>query len=95
VGPQVLLPPGAGLVLEQILLCGEIVHLLVRLVASGACCPSCASWCEAFHSSYRRSIADLSIADRQAVVHLRLRHFRCREPACRRRTFVEQVPALN
>jgi hypothetical protein len=37
VGPQVLLPPGAGLVLEQVQLCGEIVHLVVRSEASGAC----------------------------------------------------------
>jgi transposase len=94
VGPQVLLPPGAGLVLEHVQLCGEIVHLLVRLATSGACCPSCACWSDAFHSSYERKIADLPVADRQAVVHLQVRRFRCREPICPRSTFVEQVPAL-
>jgi len=94
VGPQVLLPAGDGLVLEQVQLCGEIVHLLVRLATSGASCPSCACWSDAFHSSYQRSVADLPIADRQAVVHLQVRRFRCREQACSRRTFVEQVPSL-
>jgi hypothetical protein len=27
VDPQVLLPPGAGLVVEQVQLCGEIIHV--------------------------------------------------------------------
>jgi hypothetical protein len=94
VGPQVLLPLGAGLVLEQVQLRGEIVHLLVRLATTGASCPSCRCWSGAFHSSYRREIADLPIADRQVVVHLQVRRFRCREPSCLRCTFVEQVPLL-
>jgi transposase len=94
VGPQVLLPPGERLVLEQVQLCGEIVHLLVRLATSGASCPSCACWSDAFHSSHQRSVADLPIAHRQAVVHLQVRRFRCREQACPRRTFVAQVPSL-
>ena len=93
-GPQVLLLPGAGLVLEQVQLCGEIVHVVVRLVASGASCPSCTCWSDAVHSSYRRRVADLPIADRQVVVHLQVRRFRCREQSCLRRTFVEQVPML-
>ena len=57
-GPQELLTPGAGLVLEQAQLCGEVVHQFVRAAASGAAGPSCACWSE-FHSSYQRSIADL------------------------------------
>jgi len=94
VGPQELLLPGAGLVLEQVQLCGEIVHLFVRVGAAGASCPACARWSEAFHSSYPRSIADLPIADRQVVVHLQVRRFRCRQPTCRRKTFAEQMPSL-
>ena len=93
-GPQVLVPPGVGLVLEQVQLCGEIVHLFVRCSGSGASCSKCGCWSEAFHSSYDRTIADLPVADRQAVVHLQVRRFRCREQTCPRHTFVEQVPAL-
>ena len=93
-GPQVLLPLGAGLVLEQVQLCREIVHLFVRCGASGAPCPRCGCWSEAFHRSYDRTMADLPVADRQAVVHLQVRRFRCREQTCSRRTFVEQVPML-
>ncbi len=54
-GPQELLPTGAGLVLEHVQLCGEVVHLFAHLASSGASCPSCARWSEAFHSSYQRS----------------------------------------
>ena len=93
-GPQVLLPHGAGLVLEQVQLCGEIVHLSVRLAALGALCPMCGRWSEAFHSSYRRSIADLPVADRQVTVQLLVRRFRCREKTCARRTFAAKVPLL-
>jgi transposase len=94
VGPQELLPTGAGLVLEHIQLCDEVVHLFVRPSTAGASCPICTVWSEAFHSSYERCIADLPIADRQGVVHLAVRRFRCHEPTCPRQTFVEQVPKL-
>ena len=93
-GPQELLPTGAGLVLEQVQLCGEVVHVSVRSSAPGASCMDCGVWSESFHSGYARSIADLPLADRQLVMHLRVRRFRCHEPTCIRKTFVEQVPAL-
>jgi hypothetical protein len=88
------LPTGAGLVLEQIQLCGSVVHLFVRGSASGASCPICGGWSKAVLGSYQRRIADLPLADRQVVVHLNVRRFRCRESTCRRKTFVEQVPML-
>ncbi len=92
--PQLLLPPGAGLVVEQVQLCNEIIHLTVRCEASGARCAVCGAYSEAFHSSYERNLADLPIAGRQAVIDLRVRRFRCYEPACPRKTFVEQAPIL-
>ncbi|HEV8637899.1 MAG TPA: ISL3 family transposase [Chloroflexota bacterium] len=91
-GPQVLLPPGAGLVLEQVRLCDEIVHLRVRCGAAGARCPACGAWSEAVHSRYERHLGDLPIAGRRVVVDWRVRRFRCPQPACARRTFVEQAP---
>ncbi len=92
--PQLLLPPGAGLVVEQVQLRDEILHLTVRCAAIGATCPDCGTWSEAFHSGYERNLADLPIAGRQAVVDLRVRRFRCYQPGCPRKTFVEQVPLL-
>jgi transposase len=92
--PQLLLPPGAGLVVEQVQLCGEVIHLMVRCEASGAHCPKCGTWSEAFHSSYGRNLADLPVSGRQAVVDLRVRRFRCYQTECPRKTFVEQAPIL-
>ena len=92
--PQLLLPPGAGLVVEHVQLCDEIMHVTVRCEAAGAHCPKCGAWSEAFHSSYERNLADLPIAGRRSVVDLRVRRFRCYQPGCPRKTFVEQVPAL-
>ena len=92
--PQVLLPPGAGLVVEQVQVCGEIIHLTVRCEAAGANCPGCGFWSEAFHSGYERNLGDLPIAGRQAVVDLRVRRFRCYQLECPRKTFVEQARAL-
>jgi transposase len=94
VDPQVLLPPSAGLVVEQVQLCDEIMHLTVRCEAAGANCPACGSWSEALHSGYERNLADLPIAGRQAVVDLRVRRFRCYQSECPRKTFVEQAPVL-
>jgi len=34
VGPQVFLPPGAGLLLEQVSVCGETVHRLLLTQSS-------------------------------------------------------------
>src|SRR6266571_6943657 len=94
VDPQVLLPLGAGLVVEQVQLRDEIVHLTVRREEAGAICPLCGAWSEAFHSSYARGLADLPIAGRQAVIDLRVRRFRCYQSDCPRKTFVEQAPVL-
>jgi len=94
VDPQLLLPPGAGLVVEQVRLCDEIMHLTVRCEAAGANCPDCGAWSEAFHSDYERNLGDLPIAGRQAVIDLRVRRFRCRQPECPLKTFVEQAPVL-
>ncbi len=92
--PQLLLPPSAGLVVEQVRLCDEIVHLTVRCEAPGSNCAVCGAWSEAFHSSYERNLGDLPIAGRRAVIDLRVRRFRCYQPECPRKTFVEQAPIL-
>jgi transposase len=92
--PQLLLPPGEGLVVEHVQLCDEIVHVTVRCEAAGARCPHCGMWSEAFHSSYERNLGDVPIAGRQAVVDLRVRRFRCYQPECSHKTFVEQAPVL-
>jgi hypothetical protein len=91
----VFLPPGAGLVLEQVSVCGEIVHLSVRSRATEGCCPECGGHSNLVHARYVRHLGDLPIAGRQAIVDFNVRRFRCVQPQCSRQTFVEQVPVLG
>jgi transposase len=93
-GPQILFPPNAGLVLEQVRVCGQTVHLMACCAMAGATCPACGSWSDALHSHYERHLVDLPIAGRRVMIDLRVRRFRCRQPTCGRTTFVEQAPAL-
>jgi transposase len=95
VDPQLLLPPGAGLVVEQVQLCDEIMHVTVRRAEVSATCPRCGTRSEAFHSSYERGLADLPIAGREAVIDLRVRRFRCYQSNCPRKTFAEQAPVFG
>ena len=69
-GPQVLLPPGAGLVLEQVSLRGEFVYLSVRCRLKRACCPTYGNYSDAVHSRYTRRLGDLPVAGRLAIIHL-------------------------
>src|SRR5918911_5394863 len=92
-GPQLLFPPGVGLVLEQVRLCGEIVHLIACCAADGATCPASGCWSEAPRSQHERHLADPPIAGRRILIDLRVRRSCGKEPKCRRRTFVvEQAP---
>jgi transposase len=47
------------------------------------------------HSRYQRVLADLAIGGRPTLLRVRVRRFFCDNTACRRRTFVEQVPQLT
>jgi hypothetical protein len=94
VDPQLLLPQGAGLVVEHVQLCDEIVHVTVRCEGAGAQCADCGAWSDAFNSSYERNLGDLPIAGRQTVIDLQVRRFRRHQPECSRKTFVEQAAIL-
>jgi transposase len=59
-----------------------------------ACCPGCGCHSNVIHARYVRHLGDLPIAGRQAVVTFNVRRFRCVQPQCSRRTFVEQAPVL-
>ncbi|WP_414641105.1 transposase family protein [Actinospica sp.] len=58
-------------------------------------CPSRGYNSSAVHSGYERSIADTAVGGRRLVIELTVRRFFCRDPACPKKTFVEQVPGLT
>jgi transposase len=65
-----------------------------HISSSEANCPTCEQRSMRVHSSYVRSPQDLPVAEQAVRIHLRVRRFRCSNPACPRQTFAEQPPAL-
>ncbi|WP_245691909.1 transposase family protein, partial [Streptomyces katrae] len=61
----------------------------------GASCPSCGLWSVRVHGLYLLFPRDLPTAGQHVVLSLRVRRFSCRETACPRRTFAEQIPGLT
>jgi transposase len=60
-----------------------------------AVCPSCGTSSGRVHSSYVRRLDDSAAGQRRVVIELRVRRFRCRQQACARVTFVEQVEGVT
>lgn len=72
-----------------------VVPVDVRCTAAGASCPGCGVWSAQIHGSYLRFPVDVPSAGRSVVLQLRARRFICRNVACARLTFVEQIPGLT
>jgi transposase len=59
------------------------------------CCPACLQSRVSYHSRYTRRMRDLPWQGRRVEIHLQTRRFRCRNRACRRKIFAEQLPAVG
>ncbi|MFK0160807.1 ISL3 family transposase [Streptomyces sp. NPDC090493] len=72
-------------------------HVTVHAATTraGAECPTCGTSSGRVHSSYVRRLDDSAAGLRRVVVELRVRRFRCRQQACERATFVEQVKGVT
>ena len=55
-----------------------------------ASCPRCQQPSQSIHSYYSRSPQDLPISGKTVRLVLRVRRFRCQNPACPQRTFAER-----
>jgi hypothetical protein len=89
-----LLPHLAGLRVLNVTIGEDILTIEARRRSSTFRCPSCRWRSRSVHSTYVRQIADQPIGGRRVLIRVRVRRFRCRERACPRHTFVEQVPRL-
>jgi hypothetical protein len=61
---------------------------------SRACCPVCGVQSSSRHSSYIRTLSDLSAQGRPVSIQARLTRWRCRNDQCDRRIFAERLPTL-
>src|SRR5215212_323255 len=89
-----LLPLGHGLQLRDVSIGQDQLVATLEATAFRGTCPGCGTWSEAVHSHYQRTITDLPWGQQTVRLHLRVRKFYCRQPACTRRVFTERLPHL-
>jgi transposase len=68
--------------------------ITVASVRASSCCPLCAQASSQIHSQYQRTLRDVPSGGRKVVLHLSVRKFFCRNPACARKIFTERLPAF-
>jgi len=90
--PQSLLP--AGLFVDDVTVDDDRVTFVARAAEPSIACPSCGFPSARAHSSYERRIADLAWQGRTVELRVRVRRLRCRNGACTRRIFAEQLPQI-
>jgi transposase len=70
------------------------ISLELCATRGGVACSSCSVESTHIHSFYQRTVADLPWAGVPVTLHLHVRRFVCRHPACPRRTFSEPLPEV-
>ncbi|MEV8517658.1 transposase family protein [Dactylosporangium sp. NPDC051484] len=82
------------MLVDEIVDQGEVVRIRARTRSRWMACPDCGRRTRRAHAYHVRRLADLPIGGRGVVLELRVRRLACRNSACARRTFREQVPRL-
>jgi len=88
----ILLPDLPGFCVELIEKTEEAIVISARAMSSSACCPDCHQASSKVHSYYTRCPMDLPSSGRAISLHLHVRHFRCSNRTCPRKTFAEPLP---
>lgn len=92
--PSTLLPDLPDFCVEQISIIESRLVITARAMSPPACCPDCQQPSTRIHSYYTRSPLDLPASGRCVSLILRVRHFRCANALCPRKTFAEPLPGL-
>ncbi len=82
-------PP--GVIIEGRGVVDGVVEVSGRVTNNGARCPDCGTSSSSCHSRYVRTLSDLPISGAIVKLRLSVRRFRCKQPACRRKTFSEAL----
>jgi transposase len=88
----VLFPDLPGFCVEQIEKTEKGIRITARATASSAFCPDCQQASSRVHSYYMRCPMDLPSSGRPISLALQVRHFRCSNRVCPRKTFAEPLP---
>jgi transposase len=90
----VLLPDLPGFSVEQLERTEQGLRITARAMTASACCPDCQQTSSRVHSYYTRRPMDLPSSGRPVSLVLQVRHFRCSNCACPRKTFAESLTNL-
>ena len=90
----VLFPDLPDFCVEQIERTEKGITITARATSSNACCPDCQRASSRVHSYYTRRPMDLPSSGRPISLRLHVRHFRCPNHTCPRKTFAEPLPDL-
>lgn len=83
--------PGIPFVITLISVEGKVIRLAAHIPTTQAVCPSCQMANAQIHDRYIRRPMDLPWRGHIVRFSLTVRRFRCRNPACPRRNFVEDL----
>ncbi|MFI6510972.1 transposase family protein [Streptosporangium sp. NPDC050855] len=89
-----LFPHLADVILEQVTVEQQVVHVRARTRSVAAPCPTCGVPARQVHAYHMRRLADVPVGSRTVVVDLRIRRLVCEARGCMRQTFREQVPQV-
>jgi transposase len=89
-----LLPHLAPLVILRWRIRPTALQIAVASRASGVRCPACQAASTSAHSHYTRTVLDVPVGGRSVTLVVQVRRFRCRNPACSRKTFAEDFAPL-
>jgi transposase len=86
------LPLPEGMLIDQVQITETGLHIAVVATHPTSRCPLCSKESSSIHSSYRRSLRDVSCGGRQVQLALTVRKFFCRNALCPRKVFTERMP---
>ncbi len=90
-----MFPQLAGLPVERVFTTGKSVRIQVRTSSLGSDCPACGVRSVRVHSRYERRLADTAVGGQETLIVLQVRRFFCRNDACVKTTFAEQIHGLT
>ncbi len=81
-----------GTTIDEIIRCDARLLIKCHTTATSAQCPTCGYTSTQVHSYRKRHVRDLPSGEHVVEFELHIRHFRCANPNCPRKTFAERLP---
>ena len=83
-----------GFAIDQVIANEDTLHIQAHSLKTSEHCPDCQQLSSRIHSHYSRHPQDLPCTQHGVRLGLCVHRFRCANPTCPRRTFVERLPEL-